>query len=218
LWRECSDSTYINLLVHAPCEAVARALLQDPGMPKQVGDLLAGTGPLTGIRAEPVYVYQLRGHDWTQVESSGDIVLGSDLTRDLSRELSTLTFYQVWEDVACASVYEIFEGGELVESYSMLGDNPMYRPAEGQEELRRRLAEGWRISQDHTYEFFSRRGTRLDVESPEECHALMERVVRELRMFIACGPWTLNDKRGRVELWRGWEPGDFTAAMVLYHG
>ncbi|MBX6316004.1 MAG: hypothetical protein IRY99_24290 [Isosphaeraceae bacterium] len=82
--------------------------------------------------------------------------------------------------------------------------------------MRRKRAEGWLISHGHTHEFFSKRSTRLDIESPEECHALMERVVRELGMFVGCEPWTLDPRSGRVELWRGWKPEDFAAAKVLY--
>ncbi|MBX6316005.1 MAG: hypothetical protein IRY99_24295 [Isosphaeraceae bacterium] len=56
MWRECSDTCYTNLLVRAPCDEVARAFQQQPEMPKRMGDLLAGQGPPTDIREEPVYV------------------------------------------------------------------------------------------------------------------------------------------------------------------
>jgi hypothetical protein len=215
-WGECGGLSYTNFLVHGSCEAVVQALRNDREMPKQVGDLLANDEGLVGlIREEPVYVYQLRGHDWTQVETWG-VVLSGELARDLSRQLNTLAFIYHWEDIASALNYQLFENGDLVEEYSMLYDNPVYQGTQGESDLRQRLAEGWQISSDHTFEFFSRRGTKLDVESSQECHALLGRVVEGLGMFIACLPFWFNPKLRQVAREPGWGRELFAAGKVLY--
>src|SRR5262245_719017 len=70
-WGEPGGLSYTNLLVRGPCEAVALALRDNPEMPDRVADLLEEDGGQIGpVRDEPVYVFQLRGHSWTQVEAS----------------------------------------------------------------------------------------------------------------------------------------------------
>ena len=43
-------------------------------------------------------------------------------------------------------------------------------------------------------------GTKLDIESPEECFELLERVAVGLGMFVASQPFWLNPKLDRIEL------------------
>jgi hypothetical protein len=163
-----------------------------------------------------VYVFQLRGHDWTQVEASGDVVLTIEMAEGLSRRFDTQVFMHVWEDVASARAYWIYERGELIEAFSMLHDNPAYQGAEGEADLRRRQAEGWQICSDQTFEFYTKRGTALDLESQDECHSLLDRVTAGLGMFVAAQPFWYNPKFGRVEPMPRWSRESFAAAVVLY--
>jgi len=214
-WNEYGGMICANLLVRAPCEEVARILRRNPGMPKRISELLADDSPPSGVCEEPLYVYQLREHEWTQVEAD-DVVLGSDLPQDLSRQMSTLAYARWFDPSSSGSAYVICENGELIEAYGVLADNPTSQGPEGEADLRRKLAEGWQFSRDHTFEFFSKRGTKLDIESPEECHTRWERAAEELGMFVACRPWTFNPKLRQVERGRGWTPEDFAAAIILY--
>jgi hypothetical protein len=215
-WAECGGLSYTNLLVRAPCGEVVQELLKDRQTPKQVADLLEGS-PAGPLRNKLAYVYQLRGHDWTQVEASGELALGPDTAQNLSLRLGTQAFIYDWEDVASALYYQIFEHGELVEAFSMFYNNPIYQGEEGENDLHQKRAEGWQISDDHTFEFFTRRGTTLDVESPKECHALLERVVASLGMFVASQPFWFNERLGRVECPQQWNSDVFAEAKVLYH-
>jgi len=215
-WAECVGLSYTNLLVRAPCGEVVHTLLNDREMPRRVADLLAGA-PVGPIRDDLAYVYQLRGHEWTQVEANGDVVLTPEMAENLSRRLGAQAFIHAWEDVASGLYYQIFERGELVEAFSMFHDNPIYQGEQGKEDLRRKRAEGWRISDDHAFEFFTRRGAALDVESPKERDALLKRVVADLEMFVASQPFSFNERLGRFECSRQWGPETFAEAKVLYH-
>lgn len=90
-WAECGGLSYTNLLVRAPCGEVVQALLNDREMPRWVADLLAGA-PVGPIRDDLVYVYQLRGHNWTQIEANGDVVLTLEVAENLSRRLGVQIF------------------------------------------------------------------------------------------------------------------------------
>lgn len=185
-------------------------------MPKQVADLLAG-GPAGRVPDGLAYVYQLRGHDWTQVETSGDVAPTPEMAEGLSRRLGTQSFIYSWGDVASGLYYQLFDRGELVEAFSIFHDNPIYQGVQGEAVLCQKRAEGSQISDDHTFEFLTRRGTALDVESPEECEALLDRVVSGLGMFVASQPFLFNEKLGRVERPQDWDPEPFAEAKVLYH-
>lgn len=215
-WAECGGLSYTNLLVRASCGEVVQALLNDREMPRRVADLLVEV-PAGPIRDDLAYVYQLRGHDWTQVEANGVVVLAPEIAEELSRRLGSQAFICAWEDVASGLYYQLFERGELVEVFSMFHDNPIYQGEQGKEDLRRKRAEGWRISDDHAFEFLTRRGTSLDIESPEECDALLGRVVADLGMFVASQPFSFNEKLGRVECPPRWGSETFAEAKVLYH-
>ncbi|WP_435020360.1 hypothetical protein TA3x_001787 [Tundrisphaera sp. TA3] len=216
MWWECGGLSYGNLLVRAPCSQVVAKLRGYRDAPTHVGDLLAEDGMMIGpVRDDPVVVYQLRGHEWTQIHDY-IMVSSCELASDLSRRLGTRTYEYGWEDVASALFYQIFDEGELIEVYSMCHNLPIYEGAVGEADLARKQRDGWRISRDHTFEFFTRRGTELDVESPKECDALPERVAANLGMFVACMPFWHCRETGRIVRAGGWDRGKFEAAYVLW--
>ncbi|WP_165069227.1 hypothetical protein [Paludisphaera rhizosphaerae] len=215
-WRDCGGLSYNNLLVRAPCGEVVQALLEDREMPKRVADLLMG--PPVEIRQPKsvLFAYQFQGHEWTQIEDGRYVALDSEIAQRLSRRLNAQAFIYGCEDVASARYYEIYERGELMESFSWLHDNPIYQGDVGEEDLRRKRVEGWQVSNDHTFEFFTRRGAELDVESPKACYDRLDRVVAELGMFVASSPFWLNEKPGRVERPQHYDFEPFAEAKVLY--
>src|SRR4051794_21794945 len=101
-WWECGGGSYTNNLIPAPGDALVQALLGYREMPKTQADLLTDAEGLAGlVRGEPACIFQLRGHDWTQVDTPV-VVQTVDMVQDLSRRLSTQGFEYDWDDVASA--------------------------------------------------------------------------------------------------------------------
>lgn len=197
------------VLVNAPCDVVAEALSHHSSMSPEVANALAGAR----FKSDPeqaIFVYQLRGHGWTQIDGRDHYLLG--LAEDLSRQLGTQAFTYMFQDMTGGYGYSIYNHGELVEEFSDIDLSGFGADAvEGNR--RQAIEKGCRVSSSGRICFFTKRGTKLDLDSPQECEALLEIVAKELGIYVAADVLHVGDS-GQVQSWR-LPMSDLQAAKVL---
>lgn len=213
-WSSDCDASVTSVLVKARCDTIASPLLEYFGTTLQVTDVQSGGLWLGKNGRDVIFVHQLRGHKWCQIHS-WEVAL-TDSAKYMSAALKTASLERVWEKIAGGMSYQLFDAGNLTEEYSFLHGNPMFDGVEGAANRKRRLAEGWQISKDNSSMFFTRRGTRLDIESVRECHGLLDRVATELEMYLAFEPLVYNSETGQLEFVDEWRVNDFDCVKVLW--
>ncbi len=200
------------VLVKAPCETVTAILSRMESMHPQIADPLAASVRVSSSEIEYlVFVFQLRGHTWTQIDGRDVYLLG--VAEWLSKELKTMAFQYVFQDVTGGYGYSIYDSGQLVEEFSCVDLSGF--GADVVEDVRQQaLKRGGCVSSSGTVTFLTKRGTKLNVDSPEECGTVMERVATELGMYLAADVISTNGVN-QVACWRRWKMSDLQAAKML---
>jgi hypothetical protein len=204
--------THATILVNAPCERIASALTRHPEMLPGIADALAGPVPIEESDIEPtIFLYQLRGHDWTQI--NGRIGYICQLSEHLSRELCVPAFRYMYDHITGVYGYAIFHNGELQEELSRNGAF-IYEGESGQMYRQQSEQNGYRVNTAGDASFMTKRGTALDVESPDECGQQLEKAAKDLGLYVAADLLYVAGS-GLVECWLGWAMSDLQAAKVM---
>jgi hypothetical protein len=210
--RDHLSDEYSVILVQAPCDRVVDVLLKHQSMHRDAADILAANAKVPSESIErAIIVFQVRGHAWTQIDGQPLHLYG--LAEHLSRKLHTDAFSYSWSSTGGGDVYSVYRNGEEIEQY-VAGDGTYFEDEPGEENRREMVAKGFQINEAGTVSFFSKRGTKLNVESPEDCSAILDRVAKELGIFIAAEPFQI-DVTGIVRCRQPWTPADFQSAKLL---
>jgi hypothetical protein len=197
--------------VHAGCADVVRELLALRDIEGMVGDALeANTRVPPDEWSRTIFAYQLRGHDWTIIDSIHAGCLWY-IGQDLSRALSTDVVTYMYEDIGGAGGYLLHRKGCEFEHYGFgmhVYDNPEDAKADYPP------AKGWIHSDDNNLVFRSDRVSDVDLNAVDAT-LLPDRTARELGLYVPFGVWDVDSKTGEVKLQPAWSQQEFHQAMVL---
>lgn len=209
-WWE-QQLSWAVVAVQARCADVVRGLLELTDIEGLVGDALeANTRVAPKAWSRAIFAYQLRGHDWTIIDSihAGCLwYIGSDVSGALSSDVVTY----MYEDVGGAGGYILHRKGSEFENYSFgmhVYDNSEDAKADYPP------AKGWIHGDDGNLVFRSDRVSNVDLNAGDAMD-LPERTARELGLYVPWGVWDVDSKTGEVKRRPPWSPQDFHEAMVL---
>lgn len=187
---------------------MADTLASISGMQRLVRDLF---DPTISFRPDErqlaVFVYQLRGHAWTLIESHGHYVY-HDTAGQLSKKLACRAMDLGFQDTIDAGGYSVFENGSLIEQYGF-GFTPSFEDSNREENL----AAGWAISDDNGRYLKSSRLANVDLNSPEAAD-LPSRTAVDFDLYVPYGVWRL-DREGKPQLASGCSAADIQAGLCL---
>ena len=115
-WQEL-DTEFATLMVNAPCEKVVDVLKGRKGVSKGTHDLRSDAVCLDDDGwGRAVFVFQLAGHDWTQVSGPYWWLGPADLAASLSRRLRCTVLQNLGEGVYYGfNTHLRFENGKQIE-------------------------------------------------------------------------------------------------------
>ena len=209
-WGE-ERGDWIIAQVAAPCARGAEAIARLPGMHGPPLDALAPDAktPHDDPHGERlVFVFQLRGHDWTLLESRAGC-FDDEIAQKLSAKLAAKALMYAFESTGGVFGYTLYENGRTVEEYAT-GDTPAFDDSNRAENI----ADGWQLSDDNSVQLRSERRRGLDMNA-EEITNLPGRIARELGLYIPCDVWQVDPKTGRIGLQEPWTRGDFADARIV---
>src|SRR4051812_3439022 len=103
--RRCFDErgSWSSILVNAPCDRGVETLCRRREIESRPLDLLKGLAEIDEEKQDrAIFVYQLTGHEWTQIEGRGYMDYFG-VAESLSRKLETRSFVHEYED--CGGAY-----------------------------------------------------------------------------------------------------------------
>ena len=213
-WSE-EHGSFHDILVRAPAEEVIAVLLTHDHVSGPPEDLLSDTVTLPFDDLDSaLYVYQLAGQQWTQLEGEWLGAVFPALAPFLSDKLQTLVYHDQYEDTGGAFGYDLFENGELVEAYRTSAEVGIYDGPDGAAERQRKLSEGWQIDRTNSFAFLSLRGRELDIDSSQHREDLLNQVAEDLGMYVLTSAWWAETESRHVMPFK-LDRSDFTSAVLL---
>jgi len=195
--------------VQAPCKQVAAAFARIEGVNPQLIDAFNPGKRLADVLERLVLVYQLRGYEWTLLDSPGNRIY-LDTAEVLSKKLKTRAMLHAYENTGGVYFYQLYESGRVIEEFG-LGPSPEF-----DESNRRDMIDaGWKLSDDNARQYRSKRSSEIDMNSDDVLN-LPDRRVRELGVYVPCDVWVdVSPDTGQVVLSDSWRKNDFLEALFV---
>lgn len=205
-WEERGHWTAVQ--VEADCDAVVDTFTARGSVQPQVYDAFDPSVTFGDQWPQVIFIYQLRGHDWTLLDSIGGR-LTWDLAEKFSKWLETRTLIHAYENTGGVYGYGLWEKGRVVEEFSW-GDTPEFDDSNREE----RIAEGWQLSDDNHRQLRSERLQNVDMNAPETFEIPIQ-TAHHLGLYIPCDVWQVESDKGQVALSSAWSKQDIQNAKFV---
>jgi hypothetical protein len=194
--------------IKAACDRVARAFSRTDGMTDRIYDAFDPELDLRNEWEQAVFVYQLRGQEWTNLESIGNRIYWG-VAEELSKKLRTYAMMYSYADTVGVLGYVLYKNGKSIEEFGV-GVTPEFDDSNREE----RLASGWMLSDDNGRQLHSERLKNIDMNS-REILDLPNQTAKDFNICIPCDVWEVHRETGKVILSKAWSKDDFEDAKVV---